>query len=123
MPRAKNNVARNARTKKVLKLAKGNFGRRKNLYSIAKQSAMRAGMFAFAHRKRKKGEFRRLWHARINAAVRKVDASLNYSRFTHLLSLSGVGLNRKSLAYLATHDEAVFEKVVDEVKNASSGEK
>jgi large subunit ribosomal protein L20 len=118
MPRAKNNPAKKQRTKKILKQAKGYFGKRKNLLRLAKQSVVRSGMFAFAHRRKKKGDFRRLWQVRINAALRELDVS--YSKFIDYLKKANVLLNRKTLAHLAVNDPECFKAVVDQVKTVPS---
>lgn len=110
MPRSKSSVSHKARTKKVLKRAKGFWGRSKSVYSIAKQAVVRAGAFAFAHRKQRKGDFRSLWIARINAGVRQY--GISYSVFMNTLDNSGVTLNRKVLSYLACEDPQVFAQVV-----------
>ena len=113
MPRSKSSVSHKVRVKKVLKQAKGYYGKRKNIYSIAKQSVVRSGMYAFAHRKKKKGDFRRLWNVRINAALRPLGVS--YSKFINALTKSNVKLNRKVLAYLACNDLVGFKKIVEEL--------
>lgn len=117
MPRSKSSVQHKARVKKVLKQSKGYYGKRKNIYSIAKQSVVRSGMFAFAHRRKKKGDFRAIWNARISAGLR--EHGLNYSRFINLLGKSNIELNRKSLAHLATHEPVAFKAVVDLAKQAA----
>lgn len=115
MPKAKNTVVRKHRVKRVLQKAKGFFGRKKNLYSVAKQNVIRAGMYALAHRRKKKGDFSRLWNVRINAALQSVEGDLSYSRFINLLKKSNVRLNRKVLAYFASNDIKLFSDVVREV--------
>ncbi len=114
MPRSKSSVTRKARVKKVLKQAKGYFGKRKNLFSIANQSVLRSGMFSFAHRRKKKRDYIRLWNVRLNAAVREY--GINYSRFMHGLKKSNILLNRKSLSNLSIEDKETFKAVVDLVK-------
>lgn len=114
MPRSVNHVASKARRKKMFKQAKGFWGRRKNVLSVAKNAVDHAMQYAYVHRKDKKGAFRRLWIARINAAVRVED--LSYSKFIHKLNLKGVTLNRKVLADLAMNHPAAFKAVVDKVK-------
>lgn len=118
MPRAKNNVARKHRVKRILKQAKGFFGRKKT-YSVAKQNVIRAGMYAYAHRRKKKGDFRRLWTVRISAGLESLGGDLVYSRFIHLLSRHDIQLNRKVLAYLALHQPEVFSSIVEEVKKTN----
>lgn len=114
MPRSKSSVTRKARVKKVLKQAKGYRGKRKNLFSLANQSVLRSGMFSFAHRRKKKRDYIRLWNARINAAAR--ENGINYSEFMHGLKRANVVLNRKSLSNLAIEDKDAFKAVVDLIK-------
>jgi large subunit ribosomal protein L20 len=114
MPRAKNAVASRARRKKILKLAKGYFGSRKNVYTVAKNSVEKALCFAYIGRKLKKRDFRALWIQRINAGVRQHDMS--YSAFMGKLHKSGIELNRKVLADLAMNHPEAFKAVVDKVK-------
>ena len=114
MPRSKSSVTRKSRVKKVLKQAKGYFGKRKNLFSIANQSVLRSGMFSFAHRRKKKRDYIRLWNVRINAAVR--EHGLSYSKFVNGLKKSNIFLNRKSLSNLSIEDKEAFKAVVDLVK-------
>ena len=114
MPRATNRPAARARRKKTMKLAKGYFGRRKNVWTVAKNAVEKGLVYAYAHRRTKKREFRRLWIARINAAVRSYD--LSYSKFINLLSKKDIKLNRKVLADLAMNDPKVFEAIVNTVK-------
>lgn len=116
MPRSKNRVASRARRKKILKQAKGYFGRRKSNLRLAKEAVQHAGIYAYAHRRDKKTQFRSIWITRINAGVR--EHGLSYSVFMHGLKKAGINLNRKVLADLAFHDQAGFEKVVVTVKNA-----
>ncbi len=114
MPRAKNSVASRARRKKVLKMAKGYFGSRKNVWSVAKNAVEKALCYAYIGRKQKKRNFRSLWIARINAGVRPYDMS--YSVFMDKVHKSGVQLNRKVLADLAMNHPEAFKAVVDKVK-------
>jgi large subunit ribosomal protein L20 len=114
MPRAKNAVASRARRKKILKLAKGYFGSRKNVYTVAKNSVEKALCFAYIGRKLKKRDFRALWIQRINAGVRQHDMS--YSAFMGKLHKSGIELNRKVLADLAMNHPEAFKAVVAQVK-------
>jgi large subunit ribosomal protein L20 len=114
MPRAKNAVASRARRKKILKLAKGYFGSRKNVYTVAKNSVEKALCYAYVGRKLKKRDFRALWIQRINAGVRQHDMS--YSEFMGKVHKSGVELNRKVLADLAMNHPEAFKAVVDKVK-------
>lgn len=113
MPRSKSSVPKKARIKKVLKQAKGYRGKRKNLFSIANQSVVRSGMFAFAGRKKKKGEYRTIWNVRISAGLEALGH--NYSSFIHALKTAKVELNRKTLAYLASEDPEAFKAVVESV--------
>jgi large subunit ribosomal protein L20 len=102
--------------KKILKLAKGYRGMRHTSYRRAKEAVMRALYYQYRDRKLRKREFRRLWIARINAAVRPY--GLNYSRFIYGLKLAGIELNRKILADMAVRDPEAFTKIVDRVKEA-----
>ncbi|MCK6426071.1 MAG: 50S ribosomal protein L20 [Burkholderiaceae bacterium] len=114
MPRVKRGVTAHARHKKVLALAKGFRGRRKNVYRIAKQAVMKAGQYAYRDRRAKKREFRRLWIARINAASRAL--GLTYSRFMAGLKKANIEVDRKVLADLAVNDPAGFGSIVNQVK-------
>ncbi|MFN3297061.1 MAG: 50S ribosomal protein L20 [Caldimonas sp.] len=114
MPRVKRGVTARARHKKVLALAKGFRGRRKNVFRIAKQAVMKAGQYAYRDRRAKKREFRQLWIARINAAVR--ERGLTYSKFMNGIKKAAIEIDRKVLADLAVHDPAAFGSIVDKVK-------
>ncbi len=114
MARVKRGTLQRRRHNKVLKAAKGYRGLSGRLYSIAKRRVLKAGMHAYAHRRRKKRDFRRLWTVRINAAVRA--HGLSYSQFMYLLSKKMVALDRKSLSEIAIHEPAVFEQIVKSVK-------
>ena len=114
MPRVKRGVTARARHKKVLALAKGFRGRRKNVYRIAKQAVMKAGQYAYRDRRAKKRVFRQLWIARINAASREL--GLTYSKFMAGLKKAQIGIDRKVLADLAVNDPAAFGAIVDKVK-------
>ncbi len=114
MPRSVNAVASRKRRKKILKSAKGYFGARKNVYTVAKNAVEKALQYAYRDRRNKKRAFRRLWIARINAAVRP--HGLSYSKFIHLLNKAEVGLNRKVLADLAMNHPDSFKAIVDKVK-------
>ncbi|MCA3251067.1 MAG: 50S ribosomal protein L20 [Pseudomonadota bacterium] len=114
MPRVKRGVTAHARHKKVLALAKGFRGRRKNVFRIAKQAVMKAGQYAYRDRRTRKRVFRQLWIARINAASRA--AGLTYSRFMAGLKKAQIDIDRKVLADLAVHDPAGFESIVAKVK-------
>src|SRR5678810_1214023 len=102
MPRSKNAVASRARRKKILKAAKGYYGKRKNVYTVAKNVVEKGMTYMYVGRKIKKREYRTLWIARINAAVRA--EGLTYSEFIHKLNAKGVGLDRKILADLAMNE-------------------
>ncbi|MCB0640886.1 MAG: 50S ribosomal protein L20 [Phaeodactylibacter sp.] len=114
MPRSVNHVASRLRRKKILKAAKGYFGARKNVYTVAKNAVEKGLVYAYRDRRQKKRAFRRLWIARINAAVRQ--EGLSYSKFIHLLQQKDVQLNRKVLADLAMNHPDTFKKIVDSVK-------
>lgn len=114
MPRSVNSVASRARRKKILKYAKGYFGARKNVWTVAKNAVERAWRFAYIGRKQKKRIFRSIWIQRINAGVRQY--GLSYSRFINKLKEAGVLLNRKVLADLAMHNPEAFKAVVEKVK-------
>ncbi len=114
MSRIKRGVAKHARHKKVLKLAKGYRASYSKLYRVAKQQSLRSGAFAFAHRRKKKGDFRKLWITRINAAARMNDIS--YSRLMNGLHKGNVSVNRKILAELAVSDPVAFTGYVEIAK-------
>jgi large subunit ribosomal protein L20 len=114
MPRVSTNVARLKRKNKILKHAKGYFGRRKNLYKTAKEAVERGWVYAYRDRKNRKRDFRRLWIVRINAAARQHE--LSYSRFMNGLKLAGVEINRKLLADIAIRDPQAFSTLADTAK-------
>ena len=114
MPRSVNAVASRARRKKVLKLAKGNFGSRGNVWTVAKNTVEKGLQYAYAHRQLKKRTFRSLWIMRINAAVRA--QGMTYSQFIGKLNAEGIVLNRKVLADLAMNEPKAFEAIVNAVK-------
>lgn len=114
MPRSVNNVASRARRKRILKLAKGFFGRKKNVWTVAKNAVEKGLGYAYRDRKQKKREFRSVWIARINAGARV--HGLSYSELMGKLKKSGVDLNRKVLADLAMNHPGAFEAVVNKVK-------
>jgi len=114
MPRSVNAVASRARRKKVLKLAKGNFGSRGNVWTVAKNTVEKGLQFAYAHRQLKKRTFRSLWITRINAAVRA--QGMTYSQFIGKLNAKGIALNRKVLADLAMNEPKAFEAIIKAVK-------
>ena len=114
MPRVKRGVTARARHKKVLALAKGFRGRRKNVYRVAKQAVMKASQYAYRDRRHKKRDFRRLWIARINAAAR--ECGITYSQFINGMNKAGITLDRKVLADIAVHDKAAFAGIVEQAK-------
>jgi large subunit ribosomal protein L20 len=114
MPRSKNAVASRARRKRILKQAKGYYGKRKNVYTVAKNIVEKGMTYSYVGRKLKKREYRTLWIARINAAVR--EEGLTYSEFIHALSGKGIELNRKVLADLAMNEPESFKALVASVK-------
>ncbi len=114
MPRVKRGVTAHARHKKILKLAKGYRGRRKNVFRIAKQAVMKAGQYAYRDRRTRKRVFRQLWIARINAASRGL--GVTYSRFMAGLKKAQIDIDRKVLSDMAIHDPAAFAAIVDKVK-------
>ncbi|NNE25768.1 MAG: 50S ribosomal protein L20 [Saprospiraceae bacterium] len=114
MPRSVNHVASRRRRKKILKAAKGYFGARSNVYTVAKNAVEKAWSYAYRDRRNKKRVFRRLWIARINAGARA--NGLSYSKFMHGLKNNNVELNRKVLADLAMNHEEAFTSIVNSVK-------
>jgi large subunit ribosomal protein L20 len=116
MARVKRGVTAHAKHKKVLKAAKGYYGRRKNTIRVAKQAVEKAAQYAYRDRKRRKRTFRALWIQRLNAAVRPF--GLTYSRFIDGLAKAGVGVDRKVLSDLAIAEPAAFEAIVGKAKAA-----
>ena len=114
MPRSVNAVASRARRKKIMKYAKGYFGRRKNVWTIAKNAVEKAWEYAYRDRKTKKRNFRSLWIVRINAAARL--HGMSYSQFMGKVKANNISLNRKVLADLAMNHPDAFKAVVDKVK-------
>ncbi len=114
MPRSVNHVASRARRKKIMKLAKGYFGRRKNVWTVAKNAVEKGLGYAYRDRRAKKRDFRGLWIQRINAGVRQYDMS--YSAFMGAFNKSGMELNRKVLADLAMNHPDAFRAIVEKVK-------
>jgi large subunit ribosomal protein L20 len=114
MPRVKRGVTARARHNKVLALAKGFRGRRKNVFRIAKQAVMKAGQYAYRDRRTRKRVFRQLWIARINAASR--EQGLSYSKFMAGLKKAAIEIDRKILADMAVNDPAAFGSIVAKVK-------
>ena len=115
MPRSINSVASRNKRKKILKLAKGYYGRRKNVWTIAKNAVEKGLVYAYRDRKINKRNFRSLWILRINAAARI--HGLNYASLTNKLKLNNIVINRKVLADIAMNDPIVFEEIVKKVKN------
>jgi large subunit ribosomal protein L20 len=114
MPRSVNSVASRKRRKKILKQARGYFGARSKVYTVAKNAVEKGLTYAYRDRKTKKRVYRRLWIARINAAARM--EGISYSRFMHALTSDEVKLNRKVLADLAMNHPEAFKAVVNSVK-------
>jgi large subunit ribosomal protein L20 len=114
MPRSVNAVASRARRKRILKQAKGFYGKRKNVYTVAKNVLEKGLQYRYVGRKLKKREYRTLWIARINAAVR--EEGLTYSEFIHLLSKKGISIDRKILADIAMNEPESFKALVTSVK-------
>ena len=116
MARVKRGVTTHRRHKKILRQAKGYYGNRSKIYRVANQAVMRSLQYAYAHRRLRKRDFRKLWIARINAACRMNDMS--YSRLINGLSKAGVAINRKVLADLAVTDAKAFSDLVEVAKKA-----
>lgn len=114
MPRSVNNVASRAKRKRIMKLAKGYFGRRKNVWTVAKNAVEKGLVYAYRDRKQKKREFRAIWIQRINAGARI--HGLSYSDFMGKIKKSGIDLNRKVLADLAMNHPEAFTAVVNKIK-------
>jgi large subunit ribosomal protein L20 len=114
MPRSVNSVASRARRKRILKAAKGYYGKRKNVYTVAKNVMEKGLTYSYVGRKNKKREYRTLWIARINAAVRA--EGMNYSEFIHKLAEKKIDLNRKILADLAMNEPESFKNLIASVK-------
>lgn len=116
MARVKRGVTAHARHKKVIDLAKGYRGRRKNVYRVAKQAVTKAGQYAYRDRRQRKRQFRALWIIRINAAARLF--GLSYSRFMHGLGRAEIEIDRKILAELAVNDRDAFAHLAEQAKAA-----
>ena len=114
MPRSVNAVASRARRKKMMKHAKGYFGRRKNVWTVAKNAVDKAMLYAYRDRRNKKRTFRAIWIMRINAAARQ--HGMSYSQFMGKLKMNNIDLNRKVLADLAMNDPKAFEAVIKSIK-------
>jgi len=118
MSRTTGGTVAHARHKKIIKAAKGYYGRRKNTFRTATQAVDKANQYATRDRKARKRSFRALWIQRINAAVRAHDEALTYSRFINGLALAGIEVDRKVLADLAVHEPDAFSAIVDKAKAA-----
>ena len=114
MPRSVNSVAKRARRKKMMKLAKGYFGRRKNVWTVAKNAVEKAMCYAYRDRKQKKRNFRALWIMRINAGARM--HGMSYSQFMGKIKANNIELNRKVLADLAMNHSSAFTAIVNKIK-------
>ena len=114
MPRSVNSVASRRRRKKILKAAKGYFGRRKNVYTVAKNAVEKGMVYAYRDRKNNKRNFRALWIMRINAGARL--HGMSYSQFMGKVKANNIELNRKVLADLAMNNPEAFKAIVDQVK-------
>ena len=112
--RSVNHVASRAKRKKMMKNAKGYFGRRKNVWTVSKNAVEKGWTYAYRDRKAKKREFRALWIQRINAGAR--EHGLSYSQFMGKLAAAGIEINRKALADLAMNEPQAFKAIVDQVK-------
>ena len=115
MPRSVNTVASRQRRKKILKKAKGYFGRRKNVYTVAKNAVEKGLTYAYRDRKTKKRVFRSLWITRINAAARQ--HGLSYSELINKLKIKGIEINRKVLADIAMNDSERFSQIIQSIKD------
>jgi large subunit ribosomal protein L20 len=111
MTRSANKVAAKKRRKKILKLAKGYYGARSKLYTVAKNAVEKGLLYAYRDRKQKKRFFRSLWIQRINSAIRPYN--MTYSKFIHILNLNNVKINRKSIAFIAMNHQDIFHKMVN----------
>jgi large subunit ribosomal protein L20 len=116
MPRAVDGTKHKDRRKKILELAKGYYGRRSTNNRVAKDAVAKAGQYAYRGRKERKRDFRKLWIARINAAVHA--EGLNYSQFMHGMKLANIEINRKALSNMAIEDKAAFSALVAQIKVA-----
>jgi large subunit ribosomal protein L20 len=116
MARVTNAVPRHRKKKRYFRAARGYFGGRSKLWRIAKNAVERGWVYSYRDRKQRKREFRRLWIARINAAVREHEPEFNYSRFMNGLRRGGIEINRKVLSDLAVHDPAAFGELVQRAK-------
>ncbi len=119
MPRVKKGVRARRRHKKILKLAKGYRGAKSKLFRPANEQVMKSLWYAYQHRRKRKGDFRKLWITRINAAARQ--NGMSYSRFINGLKKAGVRINRKMLADMAVNDEQAFGRLVEMAKSELKG--
>ena len=119
MARVKRGVIARARHKKILAQAKGYYGRRKNVYRVAKQAVIKAGQYAYRDRRQRKRQFRALWIARINAAAR--ECGLSYSRMINGLKKANVTIDRKVMADIAVFDKAGFAALAEKAKAGLAG--
>ena len=118
MSRATNAVARRRRRKKVLRQARGYYGRKHSSYRLANEQLMRSGQYAYRDRRRRKRDLRRLWIVRINAAARQ--EGLSYSQLMHGLKQAGVEVNRKMLADIAVRDPEAFRRFAEQAREAAA---
>ncbi len=118
MPRSKNGTRRRERRRKILKAASGYWGGRSRLFKTAKEAVLKGLVSSYRDRKRRRGEFRRLWITRISAACRQ--EGLTYSEFIHGLGQAGVRINRKALSNMAIEDKAAFQALIARVKEGAS---
>jgi large subunit ribosomal protein L20 len=118
MSRVKGGTVTHARHKKIIKAAKGYYGRRSNVFKVATQAVDKANQYATRDRKNRKRNFRALWIQRINAAVRSHDAELTYSRFINGLNMAGIEVDRKVLADLAVNEPEAFGAIVKTAQDA-----
>jgi len=116
MPRVKRGVQARAKHKKIMAQAKGYYGRRKNVFRVAKQAVIKSGQYAYRDRRQRKRQFRTLWIARINAAAR--ECGLSYSRMIDGLKKAGVEIDRKVLADIAVFDKAGFAALAEKAKSS-----
>lgn len=120
MPRVKRGTIARASHKKVIAAAKGYRGRRNNVFRVANEAVMKAGQYAYRDRRQRKRQFRQLWIARINAAVRGLGMDMNYSQFMNGLKKAAIDIDRKVLADMAVADPAAFAKVAQQAKASLS---
>lgn len=118
MPRVKKGFKARQRRNRLLKLSKGFYGRRKNNYKVAKETVLRAGVYAFAGRRDKKGNYRKLWIMRLNAAARAM--GLTYSKLMGIIHKANVGMDRRVLSDLALQDPAAFKTVVEQARKKAA---